>query len=323
MTDNNNNALLKRIQELEEEVAELQTQLQSSESQRSLLTFVLDSIPDYVAYVDQGLYYRFCNQVYADESGQSLDTFIGKHVIQYIGQNGMEKIQPYVKGVLSGHTISYNDRIDYRFKQQQDVEVFYKPDMASDQSVKGFSVYVRNVTAQRRGEEMLRRQALYDPLTKIPNRVLFNKRLEQAISRATRNSGRLAILFIDLDGFKQVNDEMGHEVGDQVLHDVAQTFVKHLRGDDTLARIGGDEFVLLVEDVQGDDAVFKLADKLIGAVTVLKTPALDEVRIGCSIGISTFPDHAKNGSDLLTRADKGMYEAKRRGKNQYFIIGKN
>jgi diguanylate cyclase (GGDEF)-like protein len=225
-----------------------------------------------------------------------------------------------VDRVLQGQLVTYDDRIDYRYKTKQDVEVRYTPHKAPDDSLKGFSVYVRNITAQRRAEETLLRQAQYDPLTNLPNRIFFNKRLEQALKRAKRMNGRFAILFIDLDGFKQVNDEMGHEVGDQVLRDVAGTFVEHLRGNDTLARIGGDEFVLLVEDLQAENQVESLANKLIDAVTLLDTPALNRVKIGSSIGIALYPDHAENANELLIRADEGMYEAKRQGKNRYYRI---
>jgi len=303
------------------ELARLQEQVRTLEAERDLLAFILDAIPDYVAYVDSDLVYRFCNAVYSSESGMPLETFIGQHVTEFVGKEGLNRIRPHVDRVLRGEAVTYDDRIDYRFKSQQDVEVFYTPHLSPDDFVKGFSVYVRNITTQRRAEETLRRQAQYDPLTNIPNRILFNKRLEQAISRADRIDSRLAILFIDLDGFKQVNDEMGHEVGDQVLREVAGTFVEHLRGNDTLARIGGDEFVLLVEDLESEHQAKRLADKLIESVSRLDIPVLRRVRIGSSIGIALYPDHADNATELLIRADEGMYEAKRQGKNRYFFVG--
>ena len=323
MTKIDQNKLRDRERHLEIEIARLNNQLTALEAERDRLAFILDSIPDYVSYVDTDLTYRFCNKVYSTESGQPIDTFIGKHVVAYVGKQGLAKIQPHVDRVLRGVNVSYDDHIDYRYQTQQDVEVRYTPHKYPDNSVQGFSVYVRNITAQRRAEEMLLRQAQHDPLTDLPNRTLFNKRLAQAMSRAKRINGRLAIMFIDLDGFKQVNDEMGHEVGDQVLQDVADTLVEHLRVNDTLARIGGDEFVLLVEDLQGERQVECLANKLIDSVAMLETPALNQMKIGSSIGIALYPDHAENASELLNRADEGMYEAKRQGKNRYFLIGRS
>jgi diguanylate cyclase (GGDEF)-like protein len=168
---------------------------------------------------------------------------------------------------------------------------------------------------------MLRRQAQHDPLTDLPNRILFNPRLEQAIGRADRISGQLAVLFIDLDGFKQVNDAFGHEAGDQVLKDVANKLIENVRRSDTLARIGGDEFVLLIEDFQDLEQVRSLADKVVESISSLHTPVLQEVRISASIGISLYPDHGSDPRALLVRADEAMYEAKRQGKHCYILYG--
>lgn len=284
------------------------------------MAFILDSIPDFVAYVDAGLVYRVCNDAYSKESGQPKEAFVGKHVIEYLGEQGLAKVQPHVSQVLRGEFVSYEDRVDYRYTAEQEVVVNYSPHLGQDGSVKGFSVYVRNVTAQRRAEEVLRREAQYDPLTSLPNRVLFNKRLEQAISRARRISCGLAVLFIDLDGFKQINDQFGHDVGDDALRDVAGALSRHIRLDDTLARVGGDEFVLLLEDKTNEVAIEALARKVIGSVSSMATPAIRQAQIGASVGIAFFPDHASTARELMIRADEAMYMAKRRGKNRYYVF---
>jgi diguanylate cyclase (GGDEF)-like protein len=178
-----------------------------------------------------------------------------------------------------------------------------------------------SILTQGGAEEMLRRQAQHDPLTDLPNRILFNERLEQAISRVNRIGGQFAVMFIDLDGFKQVNDALVHEVGDQVLRDVARNLSQTLRRNDTLARIGGDEFLLLVEDLQCLEQVTSLAGKVVESISNLRTPALQNVRIGASIGIALYPDHGSDTRALLVRADEAMYEAKRQGKGCYFFSG--
>ncbi|MEA1888324.1 MAG: GGDEF domain-containing protein [Pseudomonadota bacterium] len=141
------------------------------------------------------------------------------------------------------------------------------------------------------------------------------------LARKTYIKSQLAVLFIDLDGFKQVNDALGHEVGDQVLQDVAHKLTQNVRREDTLARIGGDEFVLLVEDLDGLDQVKSLADKLVESISNMHTPALKDVRIGASIGIALYPDHGSDTRTLLVRADEAMYEARRQGKRCYFFYG--
>ena len=306
---------------LQKEVEQLRKQLVDLQAENELMAFILDSIPDYVSYVDADLTYQLCNRKYEIEKGMTREKFLGKHVIEFVGKQGFARIQPHVDRVLKGELVTYDDHIDYKYLAEQDVQVQYAPQQSEDGAVIGFSVYVRNITAQHRAEEMLRRQAQHDPLTDLPNRILFNARLEQAIGRADRISGQLAVLFIDLDGFKQVNDAFGHEAGDQVLKDVANKLIENVRRSDTLARIGGDEFVLLIEDFQSLEQVRSLADKVVESISSLHTPVLQKVRISASIGISLYPDHGIDSRTLLVRADEAMYEAKRQGKHRYFLYG--
>lgn len=310
-----------RARDLEAENRRLRERLAALEAERDRLDFILDSIPEYVAYVDANLVYRFCNRIYETETGRPRADFIGKHVVEFMSEQGLAQIRPHLDQVLRGEAVTYQSRVDYRFLAQQDVEVRYTPRRARTGEVIGFSVYVRNITKQRRAEETLRRQAQHDPLTDLPNRMLFDKHLAQAIGRAKRSSGRLALLFIDLDGFKQVNDRRGHEVGDQVLREVAETLRRILRRDDTLARFGGDEFVLLAENIEDAAQAEKLADKVIDRVGRLESPALGDLRIGASVGIAFYPDHAGDAREILARADAAMYIAKRRGKRGYHLHG--
>jgi len=304
---------------LEEEIEQLRGQLASLQDERDLMAFILDLIPDYVSFVDADLTYKLCNRKYETETGRPCEEFLGNHVVEFVGEQGLAKIQPHLERVLKGEPVTYEDRIDYKHSEQQDVQVQYTPHQSKDGDVAGFSVYVRNITAQRHAEELLRRQAQHDPLTDLPNRILFNERLKQAISRANRTKGQLAVLFIDLDGFKQVNDALGHEVGDHVLQDVARNLLQNLRHNDTLARIGGDEFVLLIEDLNNLEQATNLAYKVIETISSLHTPALHDVRIGASIGIALYPDHGNDTRTLLVRADEAMYEAKRQGKSCYYL----
>lgn len=306
---------------LQKEIEQLRQQLLDLQTENDLKAFILDSIPDYVSYVDANLIYRLCNRKYETEKGMTREKFLGKHVVEFVGKQGLTSIQPYVDRVLKGELVTYEDHIDYKYLADQDVQVQYAPQQSEDGEVIGFSVYVRNITAQHRAEEMLRRQAQHDPLTDLPNRILFNARLVQAIGRANRIGGKLAVFFIDLDGFKQVNDAFGHEIGDQVLRDVASKLTESVKRSDTLARIGGDEFVLLIEGFQGLEQVRSVANKIVESISSLHTSALQKVRISASIGISLYPDHGNDSRTLLVRADEAMYEAKRRGKHCYFLCG--
>lgn len=306
---------------MEGEIDRLRKRLAALQAENDVMAFILDSIPDYVSYVNADITYQLCNRKYEIETGRTREAFLGKHVVEFMGEQGFAKIQRHVERVLKGELVTYKDRIDYRYLKQQDAQVQYAPHRSKEGAVIGFSVYVRNITAQHRAEEMLRRQAQHDPLTDLPNRILFNERLEQAIGRANRIGSQLAVLFIDLDRFKQVNDVFGHQVGDQVLRDVARNLSQILRSNDTLARIGGDEFVLLIEDLQDLEQVKILADKMIESILNMRTPALQKINISASIGIALYPDHGSDTRVLLVRADEAMYEAKRQGKGCYFLYG--
>jgi len=155
----------------------------------------------------------------------------------------------------------------------------------------------------------------YDPLTQLPNRLLLQDRLEQSVIKANRHQSKFSILFIDLDNFKHINDAHGHTLGDKVLQVSSKIIREAIRQEDTLARIGGDEFIVIVEDVHKSKDSLVTAEKIIDA---FKKPIMinkTNYYIGASIGISIFPNDADNAADLLKYADAAMYKAKNRGKN--------
>ncbi len=166
-------------------------------------------------------------------------------------------------------------------------------------------------------QEELRRMAHYDALTGLPSLCLLQERAEAVISNAERHRQKVAVMFVDLDGFKAVNDNWGHEAGDIVLKEVAQRMLSVLRDADQVARIGGDEFLMMVTDVTSRDDATRVARKLIDAIG--KPILLNEapVYIGASIGISFYPDHGGGMEDLIKSADAAMYRVKKSGKNNF------
>ncbi|OPA87664.1 histidine kinase [Pseudomonas fluorescens] len=158
--------------------------------------------------------------------------------------------------------------------------------------------------------------ALHDMLTGLPNRTLLADRIQQAIQAVKEQGGCFALMFIDLDGFKPVNDAFGHHMGDQLLREVGLRLREDLRSHDTLARIGGDEFVLLVQLTQPDDAM-GLAERQVGLINRAFKVAEHELKISASIGIAMFPGNGNNPQELLMNADAAMYHAKGMGKNGY------
>ncbi|MBI2288843.1 MAG: PAS domain S-box protein, partial [Betaproteobacteria bacterium] len=171
--------------------------------------------------------------------------------------------------------------------------------------------------ARKQAEERIRHLANYDELTGLPNRSMFRERLHHALAQAQRHARPLAVLFIDLDFFKNINDTLGHEAGDHVLRDVAERLRGCLRDSDTVGRLGGDEFVVLLEGLPQLADVASVAQKILDAAARPFILAAQEFRIGASIGISAYPGDGKDLQTLLKHADAAMYRAKEQGRNNY------
>jgi diguanylate cyclase (GGDEF)-like protein/PAS domain S-box-containing protein len=176
-----------------------------------------------------------------------------------------------------------------------------------------------DISRVKRDEAELQRLANYDPLTKLPNRRLLGTRLEHALARTRRRGGRLALLYVDLDGFKTVNDSLGHPAGDELLSCIAGRFKARVRAGDTLGRLGGDEFLVIAESLHTADDAAVLAQDLLGAVA--RPVALGnghEVYVTASIGISVFPDDGCSDATAMMRdADAALYRAKEQGRNRF------
>ena len=180
-----------------------------------------------------------------------------------------------------------------------------------------FMALALSAADRKQAEEEMRRLANYDHLTGLPNRTLFMDRMEQSLARARRSRHPLALLFIDVDRFKSVNDSLGHNVGDQLLYQIGQRLLECVRTSDTVARLGGDEFTVIVEDCTEQQAVPLTCERILAS---LAEPILlegTEVNLGCSIGVSMYPADGSTVQALLQNADSAMYKAKERGRNNY------
>ena len=186
--------------------------------------------------------------------------------------------------------------------------------MIDHEPVGGVVVTYRDITDQKELEEQLRRQAFHDDLTGLPNRALFIERLQHAIDRLARQSAPIAVLFIDLDDFKTVNDSLGHTAGDRLLAAVAKRARACLRSVDTIARLGGDEFAVLLEDVADAEVPSQVAGRILAAVRRPLRLDRQELSIGASIGIAVAHSPKQTAADLLRNADLAMYSAKDHGK---------
>lgn len=174
-----------------------------------------------------------------------------------------------------------------------------------------------DITELRKAHDQLNHQAHHDPLTGLPNRLLLGDRLHKAMQRAHRDETELAVLFIDLDRFKIINDTLGHQVGDRVLCEVARRLSKLMRESDTVGRLGGDEFLIIVEGIVDPTVASHVADKILNVLQDAPVTVEQEFFVGASIGISVFPRDGNDVETLMKNADVAMYRAKERGRNTY------
>ena len=180
-----------------------------------------------------------------------------------------------------------------------------------------------DISRQKEIEQELSHLAHHDQLTGLPNRTLFTDRLEHALEHAARKTHKVGLMFIDIDGFKAINDEHGHDVGDALLRTIAGTLSQQLRDADTVARIGGDEFVIILESISRVEDIIQVAEKTLAGFNTPTMAAGISCDIGCSIGIAIAPDDSCDVDELLRKSDTAMYLAKTEGKQQYRIYSRD
>jgi diguanylate cyclase (GGDEF)-like protein/PAS domain S-box-containing protein len=203
-------------------------------------------------------------------------------------------------------------------------EIYSKPQKVEETIIgRVWSFY--DITDQKKNEEKLIKMAHYDSLTGIPNRTLFFDRLNQAYENANRYHTRFALLFLDLDGFKYINDSLGHAAGDMLLRDISDRLKSCIRKSDTVARMGGDEFTIILSQIVKNEDCAYVAQKLIDSLSKTIMISGHECSVGVSIGISVFPDDSEKVEQFLKNADTAMYHAKEGGKNcfQFYLPSMN
>lgn len=249
-------------------------------------------------------------------TGYALHEVLGLSIFNFISPEWRATALEYTR---SGREDPYEVTIRHKDGHAIPVEVVGKtmPLHHADYRI----VVVRDITARKQAQEREAFIALHDTLTQLPNRHFLMEQLSQVLSLARRRHGRAAVLFVNLDHFKTVNDSLGHHAGDQLLRNVAERLRQGVRDADVVARLGGDEFVVVLTDVQNQDDVAMVADKLLASMHGVFTVDQLPLTISPSIGISLFPDHGGSADMLLRCADAAMHHAKEsgRGNRQFYV----
>lgn len=280
---------------------------------------ILESIEDGYYEVDLAGNLTFFNDSLCKIYGYSRDELMGMNNRDYMSPETSKKTFEIFNKVY--RTGEPNRIFDWEFIKKDksivnvEISVSLMKDAAGERI--GFRGIVRDVSERKRNEERIRYLANYDSLTGLLNRALFRDRLSHAMERARRQDANVAVLFIDLDRFKSVNDTLGHSVGDELLRETARRITGCLRESDTVARLGGDEFVVMLEDVRVPERVDTVAKRILKALARPAIVAGKEVFSSASIGITVYPCDAFDVDGLLRNADAAMYLAKDRGRNNY------
>ncbi|MFP4084758.1 MAG: diguanylate cyclase domain-containing protein [Desulfonatronovibrio sp.] len=178
-----------------------------------------------------------------------------------------------------------------------------------------------DITHERQMQDKIRHMAMHDALTGLASRNMLQENMARDIARAERHGTRIAVLFLDLDGFKEVNDSYGHSAGDNILQEVGQRLKRVVRASDTVARFGGDEFVVVIPEIHDYEDVIKVCDKIFSELSIPYHIGREQCRLGVSIGISMYPDDGTDPEKIIGQADKAMYQAKSTGRGKYCFYG--
>ncbi|MFV8829491.1 diguanylate cyclase domain-containing protein [Alkalihalobacterium sp. APHAB7] len=203
-----------------------------------------------------------------------------------------------------------------KYNEKRWLEVSTTPLFDGPENIIRVDGMISDITKRKQLEEYLRQMAYYDDLTDLPNRKLIHKHLRKAMARSKRHQHSLSIMFIDLDGFKKVNDTLGHEGGDILLKEVANRLNSCVREEDLTGRLGGDEFMIVFEETSKDE-IIGIAERILSVVSAPYTINENEAKVTPSIGISILPDDGEDLETLIQNADKAMYHAKEKGKGTY------
>ncbi|MEQ1658922.1 MAG: GGDEF domain-containing protein [Hylemonella sp.] len=298
-----------------------QLDLQAARARETDLRLLADHLPGLVFECDVQGRCLYVNQRLALFFGKPAQALLGTPMVELLGGGTVRDFTTYQSAVLRGDVVEFSMRRMAPDGVWCTVEVTLVPRQAADSArVVGWYGMIYDVTRRENVALELRDKATHDTLTGLPNRLLFHERLDHAIRNALRRKKSVAVMFIDLDNFKRINDVMGHATGDLFLREMARRITGAIRTIDTVARLGGDEFVVLAEEVDNPETAALIADKVLNALLQPMMIGQEKVSAGGSIGIAMGPQDGDTGEALLQAADAALYEAKSAGRKCYRIF---
>jgi len=279
---------------------------------------LVDTIPSPVFFKDEEGRYLGCNAAFEQYIGIGRQDLVGRSVYDISPKDLADKYFAADQALFEQRgTQTYEAAVSYADGSRHDV-VFYKATFnKADGSLGGLVGVIHDISERKRMEEAIWHEANYDPLTGLPNRRLLRDRLREELKRAERKHSELALLFIDLDRFKEVNDTLGHDIGDLLLIEAGKRICAALRASDTVSRQGGDEFVVLLPDLAKKSSAAQVAQEIIDALARPFDLEGHQAYVSASIGIAFFPEDSGKVETLIGYADQAMYAAKAQGRNAF------
>ena len=293
----------------------------TAESRLKVLYTAIEQTPATVIIMDASGTVEYVNSHFTVETGREKQDILGSSYIAISGgfdyESGVNSMWQTLKQgkPWSGELVAGS-----RMGKIVWEEVHMAPVKDSEGKITHYVAIKLNITERKEHEAKLRYHALHDHLTGLPNRQLLSDQLHLAMDLAQRNDHQVALMFVDLDHFKLINDSMGHEVGDLVLKETSLRMREQLRAHDLVARIGGDEFVVLLFKVMTSNEAASIAERIRESVKTPVSSGITEVNVTCSIGIALFPEHAASEIELYRCADQALYKVKERGRNSIYVF---
>lgn len=313
--------------DLDRKSRSLRESLRLLQAERDHNQTLLRSLSEGLLGVTQSGNVFYANPTAEEMLGCTLQDIIGRrlsdifHLVDEEGEAANWSLPELLSACGRGERVHRDDLFLGRNGEQVAVEISANPLVPGDDArpgVAGLAVVFRDVSSRRHHEKALARKATSDALTGLCNRAEFERLLQERVADANRHESSLAILYIDLDRFKAINDSLGHHVGDQVLKASARRLLDSARATDLVARLGGDEFVMVLESTEPRRAASLVSGKVLQSFArVVDVDDGSKLQIGTSVGIAIYPDDSTHADELLKCADKAMYQAKTAGRNTY------
>ena len=298
------------------DITEIKTnELRQIASEKRLKT-ITDNVPVGISYIDASLRFRFINATMASWTANTAEEILGKSVRRVIGIPAFDERQGYYKRVLAGERVEFV-QTTMTPGGERVLQATYLPDRADDGTIKGFYTLSSDITELKKTEQVLIQLARFDSLTGLQNRASLFDTMRAGLARSRRNGTPFALMYLDIDRFKSINDSRGHGIGDLVLQEFARRLSTAIRETDTVARLGGDEFVIVLEALNSENNARDVAQKILDKVRVPWLLQGETLSISTSIGILYDAHHRMAPDDLLRLADEQLYVAKSRGRDQF------